>query len=153
VVLQVGGLEENNARYCHRPLDFLPTCDPQVAKAFHVFARGARAARERRKGGGKKDRRSARARSLFPGSPRMGRALGDSLQHAYAASSPATLAVAALFVDRIVREGLVPHKDILPLSRQDVAGLLLAAISLFVAAGGGIGLWSRAPEMSPLALR
>lgn len=52
--------------------------------------------------------------------------------------SEPTIFLGVLVVDRLAREG-IPHKDIWPLSARDVAGLLLAALSLLIAAGGGIG--------------
>ena len=53
-------------------------------------------------------------------------------------SGPAIL-LGLLAADRIAREGLIPHKDLWPLNARDIAGLVLAALSLLVAAGGGIG--------------
>ncbi len=47
--------------------------------------------------------------------------------------------------------GASMHKNLFPLSGQDITGLTLAAGSLFVAAGGGIGC-SREPSSMPNAL-
>ncbi len=50
-----------------------------------------------------------------------------------------TVLLGVLVADRLAHEGLIPHKDLWPLSARDVVGLVLAALSLLVAAGGGIG--------------
>jgi hypothetical protein len=57
-----------------------------------------------------------------------------------AVSGP-TILLGLLVTDRLAREGLIPHKDLWPLNARDVSGLVLAALSLLVAAGGGIGGW------------
>ena len=57
------------------------------------------------------------------------------------AVSGSTILLGLLVADRLAREGRIPHKDLWPLSIRDVVGLVLAALSLFVAAGGGIGEW------------
>jgi hypothetical protein len=56
-----------------------------------------------------------------------------------ATGSGPIILLGVLVADRLAREGLVPHKDLWPLSARDAVGLVLAALSLLVAAGGGIG--------------
>ena len=57
----------------------------------------------------------------------------------FATGSGPTILLGVLVADRLAREGLIPHKDLWPLSARDAVGLVLAALSLLVAAGGGIG--------------
>lgn len=57
----------------------------------------------------------------------------------FAAGYGPTILLGVLVADRLAREGLIPHKDLWPLSARDAVGLVLAALSLLVAAGGGIG--------------
>jgi hypothetical protein len=57
----------------------------------------------------------------------------------FAVGSGPTILLGVLVADRLAREGRIPHKDLWPLDVRDAVGLVLAALSLLVAAGGGIG--------------